>query len=694
MTKEEIMAKIAQDKVHCAKVAPFIPNGAAIRGKGKQFIAPSQRGKLAYFSVASFRKMWQGIEVTASLIKKEADAGLNVGFYAWVNYILNTNKNVGEVTNMFSTFASTLVWAARALKGDVAGMKDAVTVFKAIWPECKEGTKIYESPLGAACKDGDNFLVTEIDENQAQKVFDATAGMALTAENILAASQDLIACGRFYQELTIDAAKKGTQIEIPRVERLQAVKALSRNAVHAELDFEQRVCNINAAVCETISKVKTSKPLVYNEQKGRYERAKEEKTVLDTEKREIIEVSLHDIYNDIRQVGVESVKELGSALMMCGERELPAHVANAVNAFGVGDDFKNAEYLEVVKLFKSMYDRLAASFAADDAKLREMKKNELDYESAKSILKQQKKSCYMAVRNSLRQGLKGLDPVQCQTAVLKASMMEQADKQKKNPNEKIGIGSFVDAALDAEKLLWTMNVALKDSDKVARVARTYLDECNLEEGSVVRFDETGYAVCGDKTAFSMELAGSDVDVTIHYDEFGKAYAEASIESLVKVPEADKNEICFMTKANAAVKEFLVNCQGEELTLVPFKKVGGRVIRDAVLDKNGNVVTSFICSVMGGKASKRLNNLYNNRKGTIKMARLLKFGNKQYAFVVLGNVAKIEGEEAPVPTAPKKAVKMSLASYFKTTKVEEPKEEVAPKKFSVADYFASKTFKKH
>ena len=53
----------------------------------------------------------------------------------------------------------------------------------------------------------------------------------------------------------------------------------------------------------------------------------------------------------------------------------------------------------------------------------------------------------------------------------------------------------------------------------------------------------------------MELAGSDVDVTIHYDESGKAYAEASIESLVKVPEADKSEICFMTKANAVVKEF-------------------------------------------------------------------------------------------------------------------------------------------
>ena len=124
-----------------------------------------------------------------------------------------SNLDVGRVTILFSIFNHTMAMAKRAIKigSDknaeyVSAMNDCKKIFRQVF-KCTEKVTEYESPLGEIYVDDDGILSKDVCNETAAKAVTAIHEMALTPENILSASQDMLAIGRMYQEQTIDAAK-------------------------------------------------------------------------------------------------------------------------------------------------------------------------------------------------------------------------------------------------------------------------------------------------------------------------------------------------------------------------------------------------------------------------------------------------------------------------------------------------------
>ena len=316
-----------------------------------------------------------------------------MGFASWNNFVCNANLDVGRVTILFSIFNHTMAMAKRAIKigSDknaeyVSAMNDCKKIFRQVF-KCTEKVTEYESPLGEIYVDDDGILSKDVCNETAAKAVTAIHEMALTPENILSASQDMLAIGRMYQEQTIDAAKTGMNIVICNCEELKRIKLRSRNV--GEKPFGVRMDWKTNEVIASKDDDTTRFVKLYPNAKNT--------TLL-----------VNDLTNQVRNKALNYVEELANEFKEMKQAFSPVTV-NWINK--LGKEPANQKYIDICTLVKEAYMTVNGAQTKALEEINKVFGDPKEREAQKKSVKARFTKTFNALSNTLRKEMKDLSDI-------------------------------------------------------------------------------------------------------------------------------------------------------------------------------------------------------------------------------------------------------------------------------------------
>lgn len=535
----------------------------------------------------------------------------NIGVNAIANFVSNENLNVGQVTVMNGQFVELI---SQVVSGSC---DNAVKVFNNAFGDQVRDVEKYVSPVEV--KEQDNLTVVIMNLQVAKEVYDRACRMKLTAKNMMLALYDLVAVERMFQEETIDAAKKGTDVVIPYAEGMQKTRLMSR--FRGENDFGLRIdwdrikdADKKAAVLKNGWKRKDGIEFAVDSRASHAFKAGEN-----------VKWAIKDTFHEYR---VDLMKTAYKMAFRLKAKEQAADIASlngvALVANKTSKDVKNA-----VSFVKQIYTSV---FTIDQARKKELSTEYKDRnirEEKLKMLKADMKIEYAAVTNFLRV----LTPnMRAEDRAALALSIVYAEKKKGEE-----VSSFASTTLPEEFLAYTL-----ENYSDIKETKDSLTVCTFNDGDTVEFIK-GFA---DGDNGEEAVAKKDIDgeftIRIEEDENGRKhfYAVKSMREQIVIPDADPNQLVFITKMGVADKELdstIDSIAGKEAVMV---SKGDNLFVDGVN------VGRFRCPA-GGMITK----FYKNKKGRVKFAISGKVENslthrmESVAIVVMDNVTTIDAAEA-------------------------------------------------
>lgn len=531
-----------------------------------------------------------------------------MGFASWNNFVCNANLDVGRVTILFSIFNHTMAMAKRAIKINsdkdaeyVNAMNDCKKIFRQVF-KCTEKVTEYESPLGEIYIDDDGILSKDVCNKTASKAVTAIHEMALTPENILSASQDMLAIGRMYQEQTIDAAKTGMNIVICNCEELKRIKLRSRNV--GEKPFGVRMDWKTNEVIASKDDDTTRFVKLYPNAKNT--------TLL-----------VNDLTNQVRNKALGYVEELANEFKEMKQAFSPATV-NWINK--LGKEPANQKYIDICTLVKEAYMTVSGAQTKALEEINKVFSDPKEREAQKKSVKARFTKTFNALSNTLRKEMKNLTDIH-KVAMLLYVVFQDKHSNTGNKGLDSEVSNIANVLLEPEFFKFVMTIFKNDSS-VPKYTEDNLLICTFEDGDKAEFvlgeaflvDENNKVI---KHAMAKDTDLPDGIYEFHRKDNGQMIIRRSIMEMVKVPEVDENQLFFVTRDNAEnsalIKENSVKMTKEnaEVTLIAYAALNGkRVCGDSIVINN-EIIGNFRTTVNGKGICPKLANMYNFKVGKVE-----------------------------------------------------------------------------
>jgi len=531
-----------------------------------------------------------------------------MGLASWNNFVCNANLDVGRVTILFSIFNHTMAMAKRAIKigSDknaeyVSAMNDCKKIFRQVF-KCTEKVTEYESPLGEIYVDDDGILSKDVCNETAAKAVTAIHEMALTPENILSASQDMLAIGRMYQEQTIDAAKTGMNIVICNCEELKRIKLRSRNV--GEKPFGVRMDWKTNEVIASKDDDTTRFVKLYPNAKNT--------TLL-----------VNDLTNQVRNKALNYVEELANEFKEMKQAFSPVTV-NWINK--LGKEPANQKYIDICTLVKETYMTVNGAQTKALEEINKVFGDPKEREAQKKSVKARFTKTFNALSNTLRKEMKDLSDIH-KVAMLLYVVFQDKHSNTGNKGLDSEVSNIANVLLEPEFFKFVMTI-FKNDNSVPKYTEDSLLVCTFEDGDKAEFILGEAVLVDDNNKVIKHAIAKDTDLPdgvyeFHRKDNGQMVIRRSIMEMVKVPEVDENQLFFVTRDNAEnsalIKENSIKMTKEnaEVTLIAYAALNGkRVCGDSVV-VNNEIIGNFRTTVNGKGICPNLANMYNFKVGKVE-----------------------------------------------------------------------------
>ena len=551
-----------------------------------------------------------------------------VGLTALRAYVANANMEVGQVTVRHGIFGELIVQVRMG-----KGLEDAKAIFDFCFNNRGQYNEEYVSPLPAAEHDADGLPIVTISPRLADEVYKRVCRMAITEENVLQACEDLITCGRMYQELTIDACKKMYDVNIPYGNDMARMHLKSRDNTDEDFNI---VCNwkrmnsvtpdttndLNASNAAVLARIRAKKGQTIVQKKGGWMQDPNSYVdyILDKNPSETFKKNINGIQVDARNV-CDFMHDIRIRLACKG-------VDFAKKMMEVKQEFDPAWLDEITKLM----NRKEAKDARDLGAFFHDGYRTVNTYQTSSIKKAQEE--YPNKSMGLDEHIKG---VKKDTRLFINALSNQfrihSDRLNLTDNEKVQVlmdivladgknSNYAQTLLPEEFFKYVLSLYQEDSN-VPKYTEDKLRYCQIPENTAVTF-HAGRAVDaeGNKAYAMIPLEG---DFLIHKNEFGHLVAARAIDTLVQAPEKNTDQLLFITKSakgndrytSAHIKEITADILDKEVQLAPYSR------------KNKGIHDSFFCEgkEMGhfraylsegdhSRNAKALLDMYQNKIGTV------------------------------------------------------------------------------
>ena len=582
-----------------------------------------------------------------------------VGLTALRLYIKNANMEVGQVTVRHHVF-SELIVQVRSDKG----LRDAEEVFALCFNNKHtkaegKGKKVYESPLAAVDENGkplyyynDEFGIEciQISPRLADLIYEEVKLMEINEANVIAACQDLITCGRMFQELTIDACKTMFNVVIPYGQDMEHCHLMSQD--NSEDDFNMRpdwkYLNSTEEEQERMRAQAIRSQFSYgNGNPKAWKKFKTvnyvfnttgSKTINERRGERIVKVRrIADFQQDIRKalltLGMNFADE-----MMQEKQDFSQSIRAEISQAMVRSNMKDA--LNLALFFHDAF-RTIVSFqtkSISDARAKYPHGSAALEEHIKGI-KKDARIAMMELTNQFRLEFSRLGLSERDYILV---MLHVVISENNN-------SSYAHMLLEEE--FFKFAISCYENDEASpKFSEDRLIYCDFNDGEWIKF-EAGKAQCvdGRKAVATVPLCGTFL---IRQNQFGKMVASQPLTDLVKAPEVVDNHLVFITKPGGGKDSFTSrNLQritrkivepGVRVTLVPFIK--GKDIHDAIV-VDDTVIGSFRCSfsICGQpQNAQSLTNMYMYKQGTVANVIVSNQGGSvgDVAFIVLKDVETV------------------------------------------------------
>lgn len=605
------------------------------------------------------------MEQKSSVVINEKELVIDtcVGLTALRLYIKNANMEVGQVTVRHHVF-SELIVQVRSGKG----LRDAEEVFSLCFGNKHtiaegKGKKVYESPLAAVDSNGkplyyynDEFGIecVMISPRLADLIYEEVKLMEINEANVLVACQDLITCGRMFQELTIDACKTMFNVVIPYGEDMVHCHLMSQD--NSEDDFnmrpdwkylnssEEEQERMRAQAIRAQFSRGNDNPKAWRKFKtvNYVFNTAGSKTANERRGEKIVKIRrIADFQQDIRKalltLGMNFADE-----MMQEKQDFSLAIRSEISQAMVRANMKDA--LNLAMFFHDAF-RTIVSFQTKsiaDARAKYPHGSAALEEHIKGI-KKDARTAMTELTNQFRLEFSELGLSERDYILV---MLHVVISENNN-------SSYAHMLLEEEFFKFAIS-CYKDDESSPKYTEDRLIYCDFNDGEWIKF-EAGKAqsVDGRKAVATVPLCG---DFLIRQNQFGKMVASQPLADLVKASEVVKNHLVFITKPGGGKDSFTSkNLQkitrkivepGVRVTLVPFIK--GQDIHDAIV-VDDTVIGSFRCSfsVCGQpQNAQSLTNMYLYKQGTVANVIVSNQGGAvgDVAFIVLKDVETVSVPE--------------------------------------------------
>lgn len=573
----------------------------------------------------------------------------NVGLTALQSYVSNANLEVGSVTVRHLIFSELIV----QIKSGV-GLEDAREVFRLCFNNNGKSDIKYVSPLGSISKSDDGIDFLKISPRLAQLVYKQCCTMAINEANVLQACDDLIACGRMYQEMTIDAAKNMYDVNIPYGDDMRHCHLLSRDNEDVDIslkcDWKDAAENNISLIEELQSSVEENKKLNARTWK-KYKHVKyiinENDSITENKKvgDQIMPVRfVSDFMQKLRCRLIEEGKFFASDMMDI-KQNFPDDLKEKITSMLLSRDMKKA--LAVVRFYHDIFRTVTTYKTNEIAAAKKIyKPRSLSLSEKIKEIKRKAAENYRFISNQIRLELDKLGvPIEKRIYVLIGEVLEAKDNS-----------SFAHIILPEEFFLFIMDL-YKDNDNVPKYTEDELISCTYKEGDEVEFN-AGISFSDSSSKYARAKIGLEGKFLIRRNRYNKLVASRLITDLIKIPAPDPSKLLFITKAGGGndthtstnLENVAKNMIDAEIQLIPY----GNNFHDSIVADNKEI-GHFRCSanldkVVSSDTMKRMssaiNNIFKNKKGKMEsiIATDMEGTVGKVAVVCLKNV-----ETAPIPS---------------------------------------------
>lgn len=617
--------------------------------------------------------------------KKQYTIDSIVGLTALRAYISNANMEVGQVTVRHMVFAELIVQVKSG-----KGLADAKAVFDFCFGNKGMGGKIYQSPLDKDELDesGSGLPVITISPRLAMIVYKRVKEMAMTEENVLKACEDLITCGRMYQELTIDACKKMYDVNIPYGKDMAKCHLYSRDSSDDDLNILCDWKRMNSVQPKIKGESRAAKLARANEKMNKITGSKWHQHgfvnyTLNTEPSKTTKKKINGELQNVRMVRdfMQDVRvhlaAMGSDFasdMMKVKQEFDPKWKEEIGRALADKDMKDAR--DLGGFMHDIYRTVNTYQTESIRKAHEKYPAEsLALDEHIHSIKQDTREFIQAISNQIRIELdkKGLSE---REQVM--TMMDIVLSEGNNSN-------FAQTILPEEFFKYVLYLYQND-DSVPKYTEDHLRYCNIPEGTEVTFHAGKAKDTEGHIAYAtVPLEGKFL---IRKNAFDHMVASKKIEELIKMPEKKTDQVIFMTKSkqgkdkytSAHLKEIVMKILKEEVQLAPYSRKNKNVHDSFFVDNME--IGHFRCSINEGDHSRNshaLGVMYQNKKGIAdKVIASSQNEAGNIAVVILNNVKDAEdipkdadllkdrkramaksiylvGDDEPVAVKPKKKV---------------------------------------
>ena len=586
-------------------------------------------------------------ESTKAECNVSLDAGVTRKF--WEMTVISPNPAVGQVINAFQVFSSVLVdakaWKAEGEKSSHG--KLACNVFSVVFNNHGGTVEHYQGLPRHMEEDG---LHVSVSADMAVSAMDEMSSMKLTAENIIAAAEDMQAIARMYAETVIDASKYGAHVVIERFKDLQKILPESRQEIATKIAWDNKEVKIP-----------------YN------------RGAVVAAARKAGKVLTSDIFNELRVRGLKDTARLAKQLVAV-EQTLPEATAKWAKSRAAAlkketeivSFVRGNLYMSIMNMQKDAVKKAIDAAGRDKKLARQMEK----------VAKQPFNALMSDARDMLRSALKGVSYID-RVAISLAIAISAAEKSHKGQKADNFMSDFASKLFEEEFFLFVLTLGQQKSGKevIGEVPQFTMDKVSRVEG-FADGDEVDF-VYGEAVGANGEFAlAKDKMLTGHFvlkDETAEDgshhwYAAKSIKELVSVPEGSGDKVVFSTGYGDTIRvEALARFvkPGQKVELANKVTVDGKVCKNVVII-NGKAVFSYKKDFCMESIYSDLNNATRGTVSSVVMAP-----NGKMAIISLEGVKKVSVRElssekitwAKIPSSflknkAKQAVNSYAPSFFK------------------------------
>lgn len=575
------------------------------------------------------------------------DAGVTRRF--WEMTVISPNPAVGQVINAFQVFSSVLVdakaWKAEGEKSSHG--KLARNVFSVVFNNHGGTVEHYQGLPRHEEADG---LHVSVSTDMAVSAMDEMSSMKLTAENIIAAAEDMQAIARMYAETVIDASKNGAHVVIERFKDLQKISPESRQEIATKIVWDNKEVKIP-----------------YN------------RGAVVAAARKAGKVLTGDIFHELRVRGLKDTARLAKQLVAV-EQTLPEATVKWAKSRAqvlkketeIVSFVRSNLYMSIMSMQKDAVKKANDAAGRDKKLARQMEK----------VAKQPFNALMSDARDMLRYALKGVSYID-RVAISLAIAISAAEKSHKGMKADNFMSDFASKLFEEEFFLFVLTLGQQKSGKevIGEVPQYTMDKVSRVEG-FADGDEVDF-VYGEAVGANGEFAlAKDKMLTGHFvlkDETAEDgshhwYAAKSIKDLVNVPEGSGDKLVFSTGCSDTTRvEALARFvkPGQKVELVNKVTIDGKVCKNVVII-NGKAVFSYKKDFCMESIYSDLSNATRGTVSSVVMAP-----NGKMAIISLEGVKKVSVRElssekitwAKIPSSflknkAKQAVNSYAPSFFK------------------------------